>query len=185
MPYNKRLIFPTEASSINVKATSLLVSESLAPSQYSNIDLEVSASTDIISGSAKVYLRPTVSGTLLYSSSIIPVTSSTPTTGEVSFNNITLPSSINSDSVFEITAKLFGNKQTTVSKLVTSSLENGGISTGATVATYTEGGVDYKVFRFLSSGTFTSLGNTDFEILLVGGGGGGAAGGGAGGGRVR
>jgi hypothetical protein len=186
MAYNKRLIFPTEASSIKVKETSLFLSESFAPSLYSNIDFEVTASTDIISGSAKLYLRPTGSGTLLYSSSNIPVTSSTSTTGEVSFNNITLPSSINSDSVFEITAKLFGNKQTTVSELVTSSLENGGIHTGATVATYTEGGVKYRVFRFLSSGTFTSLGDKDFDILLVGGGGGGGVSlaGGAGGGNV-
>ena len=64
---------------------------------------------------------------------------------------------------------------------------SGLVATGGTVTEITEGGVDYKVHTFTSSGTFEVVsGAADVEYLVVGGGGGGggtyhAGGGGAGG----
>ena len=46
-------------------------------------------------------------------------------------------------------------------------------ATGGTETTYTSGGVDYKVHTFTSSGTFTVVGTTAVDVLVVAGGGGG------------
>ena len=55
-------------------------------------------------------------------------------------------------------------------------------ATGGTVTEITEGGVDYKVHTFTSSGTFEVVsGIADVEYLVVAGGGGGGGWGGGGG----
>ncbi len=60
---------------------------------------------------------------------------------------------------------------------------------GGTITTYSDGGIDYKVHTFLSSGTFVVTGETvSVDVMIVGSGGGGGShgqgGGGGGGGMV-
>lgn len=184
MAYNKRVLFPTDPPTITIKDTSEIVTSSIT--YDSRLDVAITASNEFINGSAKIYFRPTGSGTLIASSSYINITSSTQTTGTVNLTDI--PSSVRNlsvEQVYEISANFLGTVQRSISnKENFSNITVAAVSPDTTPVIYNDGTNTYKVFRFTSSGTIQFFTPTQCDVLIVGGGGGGGcslAGGGGGG----
>ncbi len=105
-----------------------------------------------------------------YTSSATAPTSPTPVAGDMWY-----------DTTNNIMKAYNGTAWKTMSSVLTTD--------GGTITTYSDGGIDYKVHTFLSSGTFVVTGETvSVDAMIVGSGGGGGsqsqAGGGGGGGMI-